>query len=237
MADWGYLSNMAFRNTLLSHLPQRELAEIAPFLSRVWLPADTRLQAVEQRLDLTYFPESVIVSVIVGGGNGRSCCIGLYGFEGFGCTGAIFGIPTSPADEIVQYAGYAHQIRTTELRARLAELPDLRHRLERYVHIFLMQVSYTAFANGNTRLDQRLARLLLMYQDRALTGSLAITHQRLAEILGARRAGVTEALHLLEGARLIRAHRGLIDIIDRENLASLTAGSYGASEAEYLRLI
>ena len=209
---------------------------VAPLLTQIWLPADHRLLSVEERPEHVYFPESAIVSVITYGNNGRNCYIGLYGYEGFGSICAVLGVPTSPREEIVQSAGYAYRLRTTHLLELFANLPQLQRRLNHYIHIFTMQVSYTAFANGSTRVEQRLARWLLMYQDRARTSSLAITHQRLSEMLGVRRSGVTEAIHMLEGERLIRGQRGLIDILDRPRLALLTAGSYGAPEAEYLRL-
>jgi CRP-like cAMP-binding protein len=225
------------RSTLLSHLPDGEIKEIAPLLTHVWLPADTKILEVEERLDYTYFPESAILAVVTRGCNGRNCYSGLYGHEGLGSISAVLGIPTSPNDEVVQRAGYAYRIRTVDLQSLLGRLPGLRRRLHRYVHVFMMQVAYTALANGCTRLDQRLARWLLMYQDRARISSLAITHQRLSEILGVRRSGVTEALHILEGERLIRGRRGLIDILNRPKLILLTGGSYGTPEAEYLRLV
>ncbi len=208
-----------------------------PFLTYLWLPPDARVLAVEERPDYVYFPESVIISVIACGDNERNCYVGLYGFEGFGSVAAALDVPTSQADEVVQHGGFAYQIRTSDLHSLLQKLPELRRKLQFYVHVFLMQVSYTAFANSNIRVEQRLARLLLMYQDRTRTSSLTITHQRLAEILSVRRSGITESIHLLEGEKLIHAQRGLIDILDRPRLAALTAGSYGAPEAEHLRLI
>jgi CRP-like cAMP-binding protein len=228
---------MFFRNTLLSRLPPQELEEIAPCLTELWLPADVRILGFDERPDYAYFPESAVVSVLAYGNNGRSCYIGLYGYEGFGSIAAALGIPTSFGDEIVQAAGYTYRIQTTNLRRLLETLPELRRIVHCYVHIFFMQISYTAFANGNTRIEQRLARWLLMYQDRMRTSSLAITHQRLSDLLGVRRSGITEALHVLEGNKLIRGQRGLIDILDRGRLADLSAGSYGPPEAEYKRLI
>lgn len=228
---------MNIRNTLLFQLPACELEAIAPRLVRVWLPADAQLLAIEGRSDYAYFPESVIVAVIAHGDNHRNCYIGLYGFEGFGSLTALLGVSTSPHDEVVQLAGYAYQITVTDLKELVGALPELRRRLHYYVHVFMMQVSYTAYANGNLRVEQRLVRWLLMYQDRLRANTIAITHQRLADMLGVRRSGITEALHVLEGNGLIRAQRGLIDILDRSRLLPLTAGSYGKPEAEYQRLI
>ena len=228
---------MALRNALLSQLPTNEVEAVTPLLTQIWLPADTRLIAIEQRPEHVYFPGSAVISVITRGDNGRNCCVGLYGYEGFGSTCALFGIPMSPAEEIVQSAGWSYCLSTNDLQGQFAILPGLRRRLHWYVHVFMMQISYTAFALASTRIEQRLARWLLMYQDRTSTSSLAITHQRLSDMLGVRRAGVTEAIHVLEGERLLRGHRGLIDILDRPRLIALTAGAYGAPEAEYVRML
>jgi CRP-like cAMP-binding protein len=106
----------------------------------------------------------------------------------------------------------------------------------RYVHVFMMQLANTVLANS-ARIEQRLARWLLMYQDRIRGVSLAVTHQALSSMLGVRRAGITEAIHVLEGRKMIRSQRGLINILDRPRLEMMTAGSYGGPEAEYRRLI
>ena len=224
-------------NSLLAQLPQHELETIAPLLTREWLSADMRLLNVEERLQHAYFPESAITSVVTCGENERASYVGLYGFEGFGSIGTLLGASVSGHREIVQSAGYAYRMRVSDVDNMMEALPQFRRRLHCFAHVFMMQVGYTAYANGCTRIDQRLARWLLMYQDRARAGSLAITHQRLSEILGVRRSGVTEALHILEGAGLIRAHRGLIEILDRHRLAETTGGSYGRPEEEYRRLL
>ena len=192
--------------------------------------------SAEEQPDYVYFPENSIVAVVACDDHQRNCYVGFYGFEGFGSLAAVLGIPTSANQEIVQFGGFAYQIRTTEFRRLLSSLRVLRRLLLCYVHIFMMQLAGTALSSG-TRVEQRLARLLLMYQDRIRTSSIAVTHQRLSDILGVRRSGITEAVHALEGEKLIRAHRGLIDVLDRSRLVALTAGCYGKPEAEYRRLI
>jgi CRP-like cAMP-binding protein len=224
------------RNNLLTQIPRKEFQELAPLLSRRWLAADTQLFNIEDRADFVYFPENSIVAVINDGSNGQNCYIGLYGCDGFGSLTTVLGIPTSANHEIVQTAGFAHQIRASDLRTLLNSLHELRRVMLSYVHIFMMQIAGTALAN-HIRVEQRLARLLLMYQDRVATDSLAVTHQRLATMLGVRRSGITEAIHTLEGNKLIRTQRGMIDILDRARLVEMTDGSYGKPEAEYRRLI
>ena len=227
---------LKMRNNLLAHLPEQEFRELFPLLTRVWLPADTQLLSVEEQPDYAYFPENSIVAVITCDDHDRNCYVGFYGFEGFGSLATVLGIPTSANHEIVQFGGFAYQIRTNELRRLFNSLRGLRRLLLCYVHVFMMQLAGTVLS-GSTRVEQRLARLLLMYQDRIRTSSIAITHQRLSEMLGVRRSGITEAVHVLEGEKLIRAHRGVLDILDRSRLVLLTAGCYGKPEAEYRRLI
>ena len=109
--------------------------------------------------------------------------------------------------------------------------------LLRYSHVFLIQGSQTALANGRGRLDERLARWLLMWHDRIQANDLVITHEFLALLLGVRRPGVTVALHALEGNGLIRCSRNQVQIVDRKGLNRAANGFYGVPEAEYDRSI
>jgi CRP-like cAMP-binding protein len=112
----------------------------------------------------------------------------------------------------------------------------VRALLLRYAHVFMVQVAATALADGRYSIEQRLARWLLMCHDRN-GDDLALTHEFLALMLGVRRPGVTESLHILEGERMIKAQRGLITILDRQKLEARAGDSYGTPEAEYERLI
>ena len=109
--------------------------------------------------------------------------------------------------------------------------------LLRFVQVFNTQVAATAMSNGDSVIGQRLARWLLMCHDRIDGDELPLTHEFLSIMLAVRRAGVTEALHLLEGAGIIKARRALISILDRERLDEMAGDSYGQPEAEYERLI
>lgn len=109
--------------------------------------------------------------------------------------------------------------------------------LLRYVHVFMVQGSQTALANGRGRLDERLTRWLLMWHDRIGDDNLTITHEFLALLLGVRRQGVTVALHDLEGQGFIRSTRNLVRILDRDGLQGAANGFYGVPEAEYDRSI
>jgi hypothetical protein len=104
------------------------------------------------------------------------------------------------------------------------------------MHVFTVQVSYTALANAKFRVEKRLARWILMCQDRVKTDLLEITHDYIAFLLGIRRPSVTTALHILEGHKLIRSNRGTIVVINRNGLERFAAGCYGLPEREFERL-
>lgn len=105
-----------------------------------------------------------------------------------------------------------------------------------YAHAFLLQTGYTAMANGRAKIEERLARWLLMAHDRIDGDTLTLTHEFLSVMLGVRRPGVTHALNLLERVGLIHATRGIITVIDREGLEENSNGAYGTPESEFNRL-
>jgi hypothetical protein len=115
-------------------------------------------------------------------------------------------------------------------------LPGLRHVLLRYVHAFMTHVAQNLLSAGADHLGPRLARWLLMCQDRIHGPALPLTHEFLSIMLSVRRSSVTEGLHVLEGQKLIKANRGHIFIVDRPGLINLAGASYGAPEQEYKRL-
>ena len=128
----------------------------------------------------------------------------------------------------------AWRLPAVALRPLIDARPGLQQVLWRYAHAFIEQACQTALSN---RLDERLARWLLMARDRFDGDDLEITHELLAVMLGVRRCGVTEALQTLQGRRLIAARRGRIRIVDPSGLATLADGSYGVAEAAYERLV
>lgn len=115
--------------------------------------------------------------------------------------------------------------------------PSMHKLFLHFAQAFLVQVSHTALAAGRVTLEERLARWLLMVQDRMRSDEFALTHEFMALMLGVRRAGVTVALHELEGRALIKAKRGQIAILDREGMKKIAAKIYGTTEAEYRRLL
>jgi CRP-like cAMP-binding protein len=126
-------------------------------------------------------------------------------------------------------------VETARFQEAMAASPSVTQRMLRYSHAYSVQIASTAFANAEHTLEMRLARWLLMCHDRADGDEFAITHEFLSIMLGVRRAGVTTALHVLEGAQAIRSKRGYVRVLAREKLDDLADG-YGMAEREYERV-
>ena len=163
---------------------------------------------------------------------------GIFGRDGMSGTAIVLGSDRSPHETFVQIPGAALRIEADALRDAMGRSQPLRQALLLYVQVLLVQVAHTVLANGSGKIEERLARWILMSHDRLDGDEIALTHEFLSLMLGVRRAGtVTVATHLLEGQGLIRATRGLIRVTDRAGLEELADGSYGVPEAEYRRLI
>ncbi|HET6159023.1 MAG TPA: Crp/Fnr family transcriptional regulator [Dongiaceae bacterium] len=223
-------------NWILSHLSTADARLLQPRLARVDLPLRKPLEASGRPIEHVYFPESGIVSVVANGGDKRSIEVGLIGREGMTGLAVVMGTDRSSHHSYVQCAGSALRMTANHLREAMQESPPLHQRFLLYGHAFLMQTGYTAVANGRSKIEERLARWILMAHDRIDGDALALTHEFLATMLGVRRPGVTVALNLLEGAGVIRAARGIITIVDRKGLEKLSNGAYGVPEAEFKRL-
>ncbi len=182
------------------------------------------------------FPETAIISVVARNHGGRSIEAGLIGFDGMTGIAVVLGDDQSPNETYVQLAGVGHVISAADLKSALDDLPDMRLTFLRYAHTFMVQTAQTALANGRAKIDERLARWLLMASDRVEDPEMNLTHEFLSLMLGVRRPGVTDALHRLEGEHLIRARRSSISIRDRAGLELVADGSYGVSERDYERL-
>lgn len=182
------------------------------------------------------FPDTAIVSVVARSFTGRTIEVGLIGFEGMTGVSILLSDDQSPNETYVQMAGDGHVISADNLRAAITASPALHLHLLRYAHTFMVQTAQTALANGRAKIDERLARWLLMASDRVEGREMSLTHEFLSLMLGVRRPGVTDALHRLEGDHLIKARRSSITIRDRAGLERVADGSYGVSERDYERL-
>ena len=225
-----------FRNRLLSVLSAADFALLRPHLHSTPLEVKQVLEEPNKPILQVYFPENGLTSIVAHADRHRTE-VGLIGREGMSGLSIVIGNDRSPNETFVQAAGSGSRISADELRRAMGSSPTLQTCLLHYVQAFLVQTSHTALANGRAKLEERLARWLLMAHDRVEGDEFPLTHEFLALMLGVRRQGVTVALHFLEGAGLIRSTRGLVVVLDREGLEEAAAGFYGVPEAEYERLI
>ncbi|WP_046861943.1 Crp/Fnr family transcriptional regulator [Microvirga massiliensis] len=231
------LSGTQIRNGLLAVLPAEERTTLEALCTPVTLRQHDVLSEPYRPIEYVYFFEEGLSSEIAISPNGERIATGCVGREGLSGLSAFLGVDTSPHRTSMEVGGSALRIRAQDLRAAVDTDPLLKAVLLRYAHVFMVQIAATALAGGRYTIEQRLARGLLMCHDRIDCEDLPITHEFLSLMLGVRRSGITEALHMFEGERIIRAQRSLITIRSRPELVERAAGSYGAPEAEYERLI
>ena len=224
-------------NRLLSRLSSEDLLLLQPNLKRVDLPLRKQLERPNKPIDQIYFLESGFASVVADGSGGRGIEVGLIGREGMTGLSVLMGTDRSPHETFIQSAGEGVRISAGSLRKAMEHSRSLHRTFLLYAHSFALQVTNTATANGRSKIEQRLARWLLMAQDRIGGDEVPLTHELLSIMLGVRRPGVTVALKLLENAGVLRARRGIISIIDRKGLERLADNAYGVAEAEYRRLL
>ena len=219
-------------NRLLKSLSARDLSILQPHLVDVELPVRTLLHEAGGEVSHAYFVESGLVSLISAAGPNR-IEVGIVGCEAMTGLSAVLGVSRNLHETVVQVSGDSKRIAVADLRACMAEHPTIAAPLLRFVYAFMAQISATALANGRNTVEQRLARWLLMANDRLSGAEITLTHEFLAVMLGVRRPGVTVALHMLEGAHAIRSKRNSITVTDRARLKAVAGPSYGASEALY----
>ena len=226
-----------FRNRLLLALTPKNLALLRPKLTAVTLSARREIELPDKSIKNVVFPESGIVSTVAFGARKKQLEVGIIGREGMTGLPVIMGDDRSPHSTYVQVPGEGNQIAADDLREAMRKSPSIREVMLRFVQSFLIQATHTAIANGSAKLEERLARWLLMAQDRVEGDELPLIHEFLALMLGVRRPGVTVAIHSLEGQGLIDAERGVIRVLDRKGLEEVANASYGVPEAEYKRLM
>ena len=224
------------RNRLLTALAPEDFALLEPKLERVPLTLQVVLIEAHRPIMHIIFPESGIVSTIANTEEG-TIEVGLVGREGFVGIPVLLGADRTPHTSLVQGTGEALQISTEDLLAAIKARPSIFKPLGLYTQSLIVQMGQTAYANATFNIEARLARWVLMTQDRASSNELLLTHDFLATMLGVRRPGVTTATHALEGMGSIRAKRGRITVRDREKLLELAGDAYQVAEDEYERLM
>jgi CRP-like cAMP-binding protein len=215
----------ASANGILSQLSRQDLQLLQPHLSAVDLPVRKQLATRGKRIDDVYFVEAGIASV-VGTSAGKQIEIGIIGPEGMTGLGVVMGNDRAPHDTFMQVGGKGLRISATKLREADEQSRTLHRTILAYAHTFLLQTAQTALGNGLNKIEERLARWLLMAADRLGSDELPLTHEFLAIMLGTQRPGVTIALHELERGGLILTQRGRITITDRKALEKSSNGLY-----------
>ena len=224
-------------NRLLASLSTGDFDLLGPHLESVTLGLRKSLERPNRRIDAVYFPEAGFASVVAVQSKGKQVEVGLIGREGMTGLPIVFGNHRSPHATYIQAPGTGKCIPATELRKATRASLSLRDSLLKFVQAFGVQTTHTAVSNAQSRLDVRLARWLLMAHDRIGDDTLPLTHEFLSLMLGVRRAGVTETLHVLRERGLISYGRGQIGVKDRKGLERAAGEAYGVPEAEYRRLI
>lgn len=225
------------KNRLLARLAPKDFEALRPHLSAVELPLRMMLEKSGRNIEQVFFPESGFASVVAIQRNKTQTEVGLIGSEGMTGLAVLLGNHQTPNTTYIQLAGAGQQMPSDALRAVMTKNPGVQKTLLKYVQAFLLQASHTAICNARNRLDERLARWILMAHDRADGSTITLTHEFLSLMLGVRRAGVTQALNALVARGLIKSARSQITVLDRGGLEASAADSYGVPEAEYRRLL
>lgn len=217
----------ALRNRILLGLPRKECSAIFSMLTLVDLELHDLLQEAASVIDFCYFPNTMMGSVLNVMADGKSVEVGLAGWEGFIGLPTIAGLRSSASRVVTQAQGNAYRISASDMRKALRTCPQLTVALLRYSQEATMEVTQIAACNRLHEVDERLARWLLMSQDRIRLDVLPLTQEFLAQMLGTRRASVSVAASILHRAGLIEYGRGHVSILDRKGLEEACCECYG----------
>ena len=223
-------------NQLLAALPEPEWLRWVPLLEFVDMPLGQVLYESGSTLSHVYFPTTCIVSLLYVMENGASAEIAVVGNEGIVGVSLFMGGESTPSRAVVQSAGHGFRLSSEAIKVEFNRAPVL-HLLLRYTQALITQMAQTAVCNRHHSLDQQLCRWLLLSLDRLQGSELVMTQELIANMLGVRREGVTEAALKLQEAALIRYARGRIFVLDREGLEKRTCECYAVVKKEYDRLL
>jgi CRP-like cAMP-binding protein len=224
-------------NLLLAALPQAESSRWASQLEPVDMPLGQVLYESGTRLSHVYFPTTSIISLLYVMENGASAEIAVVGQEGIVGVALFMGGESTPSRAVVQSAGQGLRLRASLMMQEFNRGGPVMHLLLRYTQALITQMAQTAVCNRHHSLDQQLCRWLLLSLDRLQSNQLVMTQELIANMLGVRREGVTEAAGQLHKAGLIRYQRGHITILDRAGLERRTCECYAVVKKEYDRLL
>jgi len=224
-------------NHLLAVFPDAEWARIAPHLVSVDMPLGQVVYESGDRLTHVYFPTTSIVSLLYVMEDGASAEIAIVGNEGLIGIALFMGGETTPSRAVVQSAGLAYRLDARLLKEEFRRAGPVQRLLLRYTQALITQMAQTAVCNRHHSIDQQLCRWLLLSLDRLPSNELKMTQELIANMLGVRRPGVTEAAMKLQDAELIRYSYGNIEVLDRPSLEKRVCECYGVVKREFDRLL
>jgi CRP-like cAMP-binding protein len=224
------------QNQLLAALPKVDRQRWLPQLESMSLHLGQVLYESGDTMSHVYFPTTAIVSLLYVMESGASAEIAVVGSDGLVGISLFMGGESTPNRAVVQSAGQGYRLASQAIKEEFKRAPVL-HLLLRYTQALITQMSQTAVCNRHHTLDQQLCRWLLLSLDRLRGNELVMTQELIANMLGVRRQGVTEAAHKLQDAGLIRYARGSISVLDRKGLEKRTCECYAVVKNEYARLL
>ena len=219
-------------NRLLATLPQSEYKRLLPQLKTVSLVLGEALYEPGDVIKYVYFPNDSIISLISELSETSWLEVGMVGNEGLAGLAVFMGVKSSSTRALVQGAGTAMRMSSAAVRTEANQLGSLHHLLHRYSHSLLAQVSQSSACNRFHMVDARLARWLLMTNDRLAAKEFPLTQEFLSTMLGVRREGVSKAAGALQAGKLIRYSRGVITILNRRGLEAKSCQCYAIIKAE-----
>jgi CRP-like cAMP-binding protein len=224
-------------NHLLSVLPEAEWTRLSSHLVRVDMPLGQVVYESGDHLDHVYFPTTSIVSLLYVMEDGASAEIAIVGNEGLIGIALFMGGETTPSRAIVQSAGEAYRLDARILKDEFRRAGPVQRLLLRYTQALITQMAQTAVCNRHHSIDQQLCRWLLLSIDRLPSNELKMTQELIANMLGVRRSGVTEAALKLQDSGLIRYSHGHIEVLDRPGLEKRVCECYNVVRREFDRLL
>jgi CRP-like cAMP-binding protein len=224
-------------NHLIELLPARDRARLLAICEPVELVLSDILAEPDQPTCHVYFPVKSFISLVTLVDNRRGVEVGMVGREGMLGAQLVLGVTAAPLQALVQGSGAAWRIATVPFERELANSPALQRVLNRYVYVLMAQQATSAACLRFHLIGQRLARWLLLSQDRADSSTFQITHEFLAYMLGMRRVGVTAAASALQRSGLIEYHRGTIKVLDRGGLEAAACSCHAANQRTYTDLL
>jgi CRP-like cAMP-binding protein len=225
------------QNHLLAALPAADYERLLPHLEQVPMELGSALYESGSHQGYVYFPTTSIVSLLYVMEDGASAEIAIAGNEGAVGIALFMGGESTPSRAVVQSAGHGYRLRAGVLMSEFSQGGELQHLLLHYTQALITQMAQTAVCNRYHALEKQLCRWLLLSLDRLAANELIMTQELIANMLGVRREGVTEAAGHLQAAGLIQYSRGRITVLDRPKLEGRVCECYAVVKKEYDRLL